>query len=119
MSFDLYVWHEPNPISAERARTTCHLLASGDDQVVQPQPQNLAFQAELLERFPDPDDPAEDELDDIVWSISPDVNDRRSILCVGWSSADEFAEVAVELAGKHGLICFDPQSGQVRNPPGR
>ncbi|GAA5707671.1 hypothetical protein SM007_28635 [Streptomyces avermitilis] len=116
MSFDLYVWHEPMPITVDRALLVCQSLAAGDDTVVQPDPRNLALLDDLLVGFPDPDDPDDDEIDDLVWSVSPDVNEHRLILCVGWSRADDFSRAVFALAQKHGLTCFDPQRNEVHNP---
>ncbi|MFE5113528.1 hypothetical protein [Streptomyces sp. NPDC056663] len=116
MSFDLYVWHEPMPITAERALFVCQSLAAGDDSVVQPDLRNLALMDDLLVGFPDPDDPDDDEIDDIAWSVSPDANEHRLILAVGWSRAENFSRAVFALAQKHGLTCFDPQRKEVHNP---
>ncbi|MFI2207165.1 hypothetical protein ACH47Z_42120 [Streptomyces sp. NPDC020192] len=115
MSFDLYVWHEPTTITVDRALLVCRSLADGDDTVVQPDPRNLALLDDLLVGFPDPDDPNDDEIDDLVWSVSPDANEHRLILCVGWSRANDFSRAVFALVQKHGLTCFDPQRNEVHN----
>ncbi|WP_123821505.1 hypothetical protein [Kitasatospora cineracea] len=119
MSFDLYVWHEPTPITLDRALVVLESLNNGDDTVVQADPRNLTLMSELLVGFPDPDDPDDDEVDDLVWSVSPDANEHRLILSVGWSRADNFSRAVFALAQKHGLTCFDPQRDEVHNPSTR
>ncbi|MET4648273.1 hypothetical protein ABID95_008045 [Streptomyces atratus] len=71
---------------------------------------------DLLVGFPNPNNPDDDEIDDIAWSVSPDANEHRLILAVGWSRAENFSRAVFALAQKHGLTCFDPQRNEVHNP---
>jgi hypothetical protein len=52
---------------------------------------------------PDPDNPDDDAIDDLVWSVSSDANEHRLILCFGWTRADGFSRAVFALAQKHGL----------------
>ncbi|WBO61477.1 hypothetical protein [Streptomyces camelliae] len=82
----------------DRALFVCESLADGDGTVVQPDPRNPELLDDLLVGFPDPDDPDDDEIDDLVWSVSPDANEHRLILCVGWSRAHDFSRAVFALA---------------------
>jgi hypothetical protein len=49
--------------------------------------------------------------------MSPTLELGHVITCIGWSRAQEMAAVIIELTERHGLVCFDPQSGHVFNSP--
>ncbi|WP_326949844.1 hypothetical protein OG439_14330 [Amycolatopsis sp. NBC_01307] len=116
MSFDLYIWRERHPITDERAAELCRQLGDGRDDVVDPDARVLAFRDELAGRFPDLESLSVDELESSPWAMSPDATPRRVILCMSWSRLDGAVSFVLELAGRHGLVCFDPQSQRVHNP---
>lgn len=116
MSFDLYIWREQHPITAEHANTICQELAEGRDDAVEPDTRVLAFHQELTDQFPDLESLSDEELESSPWNMNPDATSSRVILCMGWSSADEVSQLILELADRHGLVCFDPQGGQIHNP---
>jgi hypothetical protein len=37
-------------------------------------------------------------------------------MCIAWSRVEEIALYVVELAEKHGLVCYDPQENYVYLP---
>lgn len=51
------------------------------------------------------------------WSAGLDVGDGYVLMPMQWGRASEVAPRIVELAGRHGLVCFDPQAGVVHVPP--
>lgn len=116
MSFDLYIWREQYPITAEHAAKICQQLADGRDGVVEPDARVLDFRKELADRFPDLEGLSDHELESSPWNMSPDATPSRVVLCMSWSSADEALAFILGLADRHGLICFDPQGGEVDNP---
>lgn len=116
MSFDLCVWREQHPITAEYAAKVYAHLMDGHDDVVEPDPRVLAFRDELAGRYPDLEALSVQELESSPWNMSPDATSRRVLLCMSWSSADEAVLFILELADRLGLVCFDPQGGQVHNP---
>lgn len=117
MSFDLYLWREPSPITAARAAAVLDRLAEGDDEAVRPDARNLAFHADLLERFPALETLSDAGMEASPWNMSPDATDRRVILCMAWSTAAKTSAVVLDLARRHGLVCYDPQSSQIHNLP--
>jgi hypothetical protein len=123
MSFDLYVWREVQPITAERASRVHGQLAGGHTDLVEPDPRVDAFYRELIARFPPLEDLSDEELDSSPWSVSPGDAGRypgMPLRYVGasirWSRAQDVSAHMVHLAKRHGLVCFDPQAGRVHNP---
>jgi hypothetical protein len=117
VSFDLYVWHQAQPLTADRAARIYHQLAQGKADTVLPGPEISAFHRDLTTRFPDLERLDDEGLDSSPWAMSPTVEPSHVITMIGWSRAQEMTAVIVELAAQHGLICFNPQVGQVYHPP--
>jgi hypothetical protein len=117
MSYDLYLWHSPRPVTVQQAMTIMVRLAEGRDDVVVPDDAVLAFHQDLIELFPPLDAIGDEEIDDSPWNASPDATASRAILCFGYSQVPQFAPAVVELAAKHGLVCFDPQSRAIHHQP--
>jgi hypothetical protein len=107
MSFDLYVWHEDQPITAEDAYAK--LEAWDDDETpdpFKPHPSVGRFCDALLERFPALESLSDDDLDRLgVWSVTPDHSDTMVPLSCVWSRADEVYATVQALAAEHGLVC--------------
>ncbi|WP_229072098.1 hypothetical protein [Actinoplanes sp. DH11] len=102
MSFELYVWHEPAPISADIAEAKVRRWA--DEQMFTPHESVSALRAELLRRFP---------LSDVgkgVWDRPPNESDAVLALSCVWSRAGEFGEAVRDLAAAYGLVCYEPRS---------
>ncbi|MER7127344.1 hypothetical protein [Streptosporangium saharense] len=99
MSFELAVWHEPEPITAERAAEVFRALRAGDVQVVRPRPGVTGFAAALplAAALPEGDTPA------------------FALVTVDLDRADEVSGEVFALAREHGLVCYDPQRGLVHN----
>ncbi|MFD0632350.1 hypothetical protein ACFQ9X_12765 [Catenulispora yoronensis] len=52
MSYDLYLWHGPQPVTAQRAMAICHELARSQNDSVIPDAAVPAFHDDLIARFP-------------------------------------------------------------------
>jgi hypothetical protein len=117
MSFDLYVWHEDQPITAEDAYAK--LEAWDDDETpdpFKPHPSVGRFCDALLERFPALESLSDDDLDRLgVWSVTPDHSDTMVPLSCVWSRAGEVYATVQALAVEHGLVCYEP-GHHVLNP---
>ena len=114
MSYDLYLWATPNPVTAEQADDICHRLADGDEESTAPAARLLEFAAELATHYPDLEDLT--DVDDSPWNMSPDATEHRVILCMGLSQASEAGPRILELADRYGLVCYDPSVRQVHHP---
>ncbi|GLW32560.1 hypothetical protein [Actinoplanes regularis] len=101
MSFDLFVWHEPEPITPAIAETKLRRWHEGESGVFRANPAVPAMFAALLDRFP----PGTE-----VWSGDPSPSDTVLHLSVVWSRAGEVGAAVVALAREHGLICYEPQT---------
>src|SRR5438876_901136 len=112
MSFDLAVWKSTRPLIVEEAQRLYEKLC--EDEIpseIKPCPEMRAFFAELMTRWPH-DDP---EADDCPFE-DPRDSDVFQILCIAWSRVKEVAPEVIAIALKHGLICHDPQNGEVHQP---
>lgn len=114
VSYDLYLWAKPSPITADRADDICHRLASGDDAATMPDPRLLEFARDLVARYPRLEDLT--DADDSPWNMSPDATANRVILCMGRSQASKVGPAILELAGRYSLVCYDPSTRQVHHP---
>ncbi|RPE27987.1 hypothetical protein [Kitasatospora cineracea] len=114
MSFDLGVWSEEVRPSRAAAAETLRRLCAGEPAVVRLAAAVQGFCAALVDEFPEADD-ATDESS--PWSAGLDVGDGFVLMPMQWGRAAEVAPRVIELAGQHGLVCFDPQAGVVHVPP--
>jgi hypothetical protein len=114
VSFDLGVWSEEVRPSRVAAAETLRRLCAGESAAVAPATAVRDFHAALVAEFPEAED-AEDESS--PWSAGLDVGDGFVLIPMGWGRAAKVAPRVIELAGRHGLICFDPHAGVVHVPP--
>ena len=120
MSFDLDVWYSSRPLTVAEADE--HYSAfrgngNGDGQAATDE-RLTRFVDELTSRYPQIDDVADDEIDACPWSLAFDLSPTHVRMPVMWTRAEEIAPVVMELAERHGLVCYDPQSRKVHLPPG-
>ncbi|MFB8085982.1 hypothetical protein [Streptomyces sp. NPDC055992] len=114
MSFDLGVWSEETRPSRTAAAETLRRLCADEPAVVRPAAAVRGFHAALVAEFPEIEDDADDSS---PWSAGLDVGDGFVLMPMQWGRAAEVAPRVIELAGEHGLVCFDPQVGVVHVPP--
>ncbi|MDH6217277.1 hypothetical protein [Streptomyces pseudovenezuelae] len=121
MSFDLAVWYEPGRISAslaaEKYKSLCDSSTSAAGVVVSDAV--TAFHRALVVDFPELSDSAADSprVEASPWTSGLDVSDAHVIMPISWGRADEIAPAVLALAGRHGLVCFDPQAEVLHLPP--
>jgi hypothetical protein len=120
MSFDMAVWEGVRPSTdaeglAEFNRLHARSLEGGAS--VEPSARMKKFIAAITEKYPDIVDLPDDLVDDGVWSDGPLENNASGpyfYFGIVWSRAGEVAEFVADVAREHGLVCFDPQSGELR-----
>jgi hypothetical protein len=117
VSFDLYVWGSPSPVTAGQAGRICQELAAGNTSSVSADERVQGFAQELLGRFPALESLPDDEVETLPWSMTPEISDSHVVMTISWSRAQEVAEFALGLAATRGVVCFDPQTSVVHNPP--
>ncbi len=118
MSFDLGVWYSTAPLSADDAAERHAALCEAEDleSLIEPHPSVRAFLDDLTSRYPSLDDVSDDDLENCPWSCSFDESAGHCLLAMAFSRVDDVALVVMELAQKHGLVCYDPQSDTVHLP---
>ncbi|MEV8631114.1 hypothetical protein AB0395_05600 [Streptosporangium sp. NPDC051023] len=95
MSFELAVWHEPEPITRERAADVFLALRGGEPGAAEPSAGVTEFAASLPE----------------AEQCSP----AHAVVTVALERSDEVAGEAFALARRYGLVCYDPQRHLVHN----
>ncbi len=78
-----------------------------------------AFLNELTDRYPRLDSlPTEDRAKS-PWTGEFDVRPDQALIALGGSECADAVELVLELAEKHGLVCFDPKTRSILTaPPG-
>jgi hypothetical protein len=113
MSYNLAVWEGARPKTDADALGVFNELMD-KQQSRAPAPPTTAIRQyveALLARWPDLGDDDENET---PWSDGPLINNATGPIFyfgVVFSAAEEAVTFAASLARKHGLVCFDPQSG--------
>jgi hypothetical protein len=118
MAAPLYlgVWNCLTPISSEEAAHQYQLLKDVgserrfDDKV-------YAFYSRLIGLYPEVETLSEDELDGSPWACSMEVSGSHVIMAVMQEQSEKVVPQILALAEENGLVCFDPQAGQVYLPP--
>lgn len=121
MSFDLCVWYSQTRIRNEEAGKLYVRLCDGDTSGVVPHPAIAAFYAELTGKHPEIDTIPEEEIgnhDYCPWSCKLDQSPGHVIMSCVWSKATYVHQLVRDLARKHGLAVYDPQSDKVTYPDG-
>jgi hypothetical protein len=121
MSFDLGVWYPQERIGNDDAGKLYLRLCDGDTSGVVPNPAIDAFYAELTARYPELDTVPEEKIDDhdySPWSCKLDHSPGHVIMACVWPKATGVHKLVQDLARKHGLALYDPQSDVVTYPDG-
>ena len=121
MSFDLGVWYPQKRIGNEEARKLYVRLCDSDTGGVVPHPAIDAFYRELTAKHPEINTIARETIGDhdlCPWSCMLDHSPAHVIMSCVWSKATEIHRLVQDLAGKHGLAVYDPQSDVVTYPDG-
>jgi len=121
MSFDLGVWYPQKRIPNSEAMKLYVRLCDGDTSGVVPHPAIHAFYAELTTKHPEIDTIPEERVDDhdyCPWSSRLDYSPSHVIMSCVWSKATYVHQLVRELARKHRLALYDPQSEEVIYPDG-
>jgi hypothetical protein len=123
MSYDLAVWEGDRPDDDDAAIEQFEALYEryvGAGERVEPTPRIAAYVTTLLERYPDINTPA--GYDESPWASAPLMSEASGPLIyfpMVSSRGDEVSVWAAQVAEEHGLICFDPQTDQLRTPWGQ
>jgi hypothetical protein len=116
VSYGLWVFKGPIPVSEEDFTARLARFNEGDETAFDASPDVAAFYEALMRKHPPLEDLPEDKVDRSVWSMTPDPSDRLVSIDCAWPAAERMAKDVGQLARKHGLALMDPQSGQIVRP---
>ncbi|MFC7502825.1 hypothetical protein [Nocardioides sp. GCM10030258] len=114
MSFDLAFWWEKPTPSTSSAAATYGRLVEGELTVTETA-RNAAldvasFYTEVTAAYPEI---CEENMNSSPWASAIYKTDECVIVAISWSRADELTPVLCDMALRHGLTTFDPQSSSV------
>jgi hypothetical protein len=121
MSFDLGVWYPHKRIRNKEAGKLYARLCDSDPSGLVAHPAIDEFYAELTAKHPEIDTIPEEKIDDhdyCPWSCALDHSPSHVILSCVWPKATYVHQLVQDLAHKHGLAVYDPQSDVVTYPDG-
>jgi len=119
MSCDFGIWFPHKRLSNKEAGEIYQRLCEGDTSDVHPHSAVDAFYAELTAKHPELDTIPEDRIDDhdyCPWSCALDRSPGHVVTACVWSRADYVTQLVHDLARRHGLAVYDPQSDRITYP---
>jgi hypothetical protein len=119
MSFDLAVWDSHVAVTNAEADEIYAKLCEGQPLAGLPSPAIQSFYTELIAKWPEIDTVAKENLDDLdlcPWSCALYRSGRYVVMSCVWSRAEKVRAFVESLANKHGLVQFNPQTGEASLP---
>lgn len=116
MSCDFGVWFPYDRLSSSDALRLYTRLCDGESDLARPHPSVDAFYNEITAMHPEIDTVEDDRIDDhdyCPWSCALDHSPGHVIMACVWSKADHVDGLVHQLARKHGLAVYDPQSDRI------
>jgi hypothetical protein len=114
VSYDLAVWVEPEPTTGASGEATFEYLFRRyfeEDWPTEPVDPVAAFVEALLTRWPE-------DTEDNPYSSGISASGPIAYITLSYSRANEVRLYTTELAARFGLVCFDPQTGQMHPADG-
>ena len=74
------------------------------------------FYTELIRYYPNPDLVAEEDQDSCPWVSATEASGDFVQMVLKWERYAEVFPLVLQLAEKHGLVCFDPQNSNMHLP---
>ena len=116
MSFDLGVWDAERPPRVAEAEARYEQLCEGSDPAEAPSARVTAFVEECERRWPGGDDDGFDESPWASWPLTGQRTPTGLVANIVPGAATEMFGEWAEMAERHGLVLYDPQSGVVKIP---
>ena len=115
MSYDLAIWHESSPISADVAQQKYEAICS-QKRLPDCHVSLAQFIVSLTSLYPQIDDWAEEDINECPWACEFDTSSGHCIMNIRWGFEDLIRSKVLEIAMDFGLTCYDPQSEIVHTP---
>jgi hypothetical protein len=119
MSCDYGVWYSETPLTNEEAAKIYVSLCEQWPFLEGEYPMVRAFYDELTRHWPELDTVSEEKIDDkeyCPWSCAISHSGIAVVTACVWPMADKVGSFVKDLATKHQLVLFDPQSERVHLP---
>jgi hypothetical protein len=119
MSCDFGVWYSEKALTKKEAGAIYVSLCEHWPFLEGENPAVAAFYDELTRRWPEIDKIPEEKIDDhdyCPWSCALDHSGMAVVMPCVWPKADAVEVFVKELAQKHKLVLYDPQSERVYLP---
>jgi hypothetical protein len=119
MSCDYAVWQSERPLTDDEAGRIYQRLCESWPHLEGHSPELQAFYDELTARWPEIDTLPEDRVGDFdycPWSCALDHSGMAVVMACVWPKANKVGDFVQQLAAKHGLVFYDPQSDLVIMP---
>jgi len=116
MSFDLAVWDADRPVRTGEAERRYTQMCEGQDPAGASSHRVTAFVEECERRWPGDSD---EDLDASPWASWPLTAQRTPcgfVANIRWGAAAGMFGEWAEMAERHGLVLYDPQSSVVKIP---
>ncbi|MDH2424999.1 hypothetical protein [Sphaerisporangium sp. TRM90804] len=114
MSVDLGVWYARTPLTPEEAARKYVEWRAGAHPEAEPAPEVSAFYDALTRAYPDLPDA---DYETSPWATPLTVGDDFVVMSIVFPRAGEICRAVLELAERHGFVCFDPQAEQEEPDP--
>jgi len=121
MRVEIGVFFADSPLTEKDAlqRYRAHGGEPSADLTIEPGPLITAFLTDLTGRYPRLGSLSEEDRATSPWSGDFDVSDRQVLITLGGSHCADAIDFIMELAERHGLVCFDPKTRSILTaPPG-
>ena len=106
------VWNSLTPISTEEAAHQYQLLKDVGSEL-RFDNKVYAFYSRLISLYPEIETLPEEELDDSPWACGMEVSGSHVIMGIVPEQSEKVVPQVLALTEENGLVCFDPQAGQV------
>lgn len=119
MSCDYGVWYSEQPLTHDQAGNVYIALCQDWPFLEGEQPSVRTFYEDLIKRWPELDSIPEDKIGDhdyCPWSCEISHSGMAVVTACVWPMADKVGSFVRELATKHNLVFYDPQSERVSLP---
>ena len=119
MSCDYGVWHSDKPLTNDEATKIYIALCDLWPFLEGEKPSVRTFYDELTKRWPELDTVPDEKVDDkeyCPWSCAISHSGMAVVTACVWPMADKVGQFIQQLAAKHRLVFYDPQSERLVLP---
>ena len=117
MRVEIGVFFTDAPVTDEDALHRYRACRNGENQADAPAPHLDPFLGDLTDRYPTLESLSEDERQQSPWARDFNRNGDQLIIAVNGRECAEAVDLIMQLADRHGLVCFDPRTRSILTAP--